>query len=72
MKQKRMKYPMEMQFDGKKGGKPKEVVKLFAEYFESIYVKDEEATVFDDIYDSEPANSQKVNLTLQDIERANY
>lgn len=70
MKQKRTKYPIEMQLNGEKGVNPKEVVELFADYFESIYVKDEDATVFEDIYSTEPANSQDINLTLQDIENA--
>ncbi|XP_037040258.1 uncharacterized protein LOC119077181 [Bradysia coprophila] len=44
------KYPDTLKFGDKIGNTTEEVVDLFADYFESIYVPDEENWDFDDIY----------------------
>jgi len=41
MKQKRTKYPLEMKYNVKKADNPVDIVEMFADYFESIYVKDD-------------------------------
>lgn len=62
-------YPNEMHYGTAVGRTTSEIVDLFAEYFESIYVTDEEPWNFEDVYDS-PADSQDINISLFDIEAA--
>lgn len=63
------KYPNEMSYGEKVGRTTSEIVDLFAEYFESIYVQDEEHWEFDDVYFPHP-NSKEINVSLFDIEEA--
>src|ERR1700744_1562513 len=70
IKQKRTKYPLEMQYNGNKCDQPGEIVEMFADYFEGIYVKDDVEAVFDEIYKNEPVNAREISLSMFDIEKA--
>ncbi len=69
-KQKRCKYPIVMQDGEKKGSNPSEIVELFADFFESVYVDDEPEINFDDVYGNELENAIEIDLTMVDIENA--
>lgn len=69
-KKKTSTYPMEMKYKQRICDKPREIVELFADYFEDIYVKDDEPIDFDEIYGNEPVNAKEINLTMFDIEKA--
>lgn len=62
-------YPNEMHYNDRVSRTQVESVNLFADYFESIYVHDEQPWHFDDIYHPLP-NAIDVNITLYDIESA--
>src|ERR1700744_5937041 len=71
VKQKRSKYPLEMKYNDKKADNPGEIVEMFADYFESIYAKDDvEGEYFEEIYTNEPVNAIEINLSMLDIEAA--
>lgn len=70
MKQNKPVYPSEMKFNGRKCDHPEQIVELFADFFESIYERNDGETNFDDIYHNEPDDSIEINLTMLDIERA--
>lgn len=73
IKQKKSKYPIEMCDDGKTCDEPEDIVNLFADYFEGLYVNDgssEKASLFEEIYANEPVNPHEINLSMFDIERA--
>lgn len=72
MEQKRSKYPTEVYMNDDASDKPGEIVELFADYFESVYVKDDEEAFFEDIYGTELIDAREIDLTLQDIERATH
>ena len=55
-KQQRPVYPLEMYYNDQRCDEPKEIVELFANYFEDIYERNDEDTVFEEIYKNEPAN----------------
>ena len=59
-----------MYYNDQRCDEPKEIVELFANYFEDIYERDDEDTVFEEIYKNEPVNSKEVYLTMFDIENA--
>lgn len=63
------KYPSRMNYGDKTGLSTSEIVNLFAEYFESIYVRDEEPWEFEDIY-TEMNNAVDVQVSLFDIDKA--
>ncbi|XP_037040311.1 uncharacterized protein LOC119077268 [Bradysia coprophila] len=63
------KYPDRLKFGDKIGNTTEEVVDLFADYFESIYVPDEENWDFDDIY-VPISSAEEINVSLFDIEAA--
>lgn len=62
-------YPNEMHLDGNVGKSTNEIVNLFAEYFESIHVRDEESWEFDDVY-VVPSDCEEVSLSMLDIDDA--
>src|SRR6201990_1325040 len=65
MKQKRTKYPLEMKYNDRKADNPGEIVEMFADYFESIYAKDDvEGDYFEEIYANEPINAVEINLSM--------
>lgn len=63
-------YPLEMQYNGRKCDNPQEIVEMFADYFEGLYVKDDDPYEFDEVYGHEPDNAWEVDLTMLDIEKA--
>lgn len=67
---KTMTYPLEMQHNERKCENPQEVVEMFADYFEGLYVKDEESYEFDEVYGEELDIAWELDLTMLDIERA--
>lgn len=69
-KKKSTTYPLEMQFNERKCDQPGEIVEMFADYFEGLYVKDDEPIDFDEVYGQELDNAWEVNLSLLDIEKA--
>ncbi|XP_037049652.1 uncharacterized protein LOC119083942 [Bradysia coprophila] len=62
-------YPDVMKYDDKIGTSTEEIVNLFADYFESIYVKDDGNWNFDDVY-VPISGAEEINLSLFDIEAA--
>ena len=62
-------YPNEMRLDDKIGNSTVDIVNLFADYFESIYVPDDELWNFDDIY-VPISGAEDINISLFDIEEA--
>ncbi len=63
-------YPMEMHMDNRIANGPEEIVNLFADYFEELYVKEEEPIDFDVEYGQEPDGAWDVDITMLDIEKA--
>lgn len=63
------KYPDKMIYDGRVSNSMEETVNLFAEYFESIYVPDDENWNFDDNYNA-VSGAYEISLSLFDIEAA--
>lgn len=71
LNQKSSLYPNEMYLNDTVVSTPCETVELFADFFESNYVIDDEQWTFDDVY-MEPNFSKEVNVSLSDIETAIY
>lgn len=69
-KKKTATYPRQMLFNGRKTDKPKEVVEMFADYFEGLYTKDEDPLDFNEEYGDEPVDAWEVELTMLDIDKA--
>lgn len=63
------KYPNEMRYGESVGKTTNEIVNLFADYFESIYVTDDEPWDFNDIY-VPMSGAEDINISLFDIEAA--
>lgn len=61
-------YPREMQFGARTSDEPQQIVEMFADYFESLYVKDDEQIVFDEEYGEELDDVWNVKLSMLDIE----
>lgn len=62
-------YPNTMHYNEQKSNSQSELVNLFANYFETIYVRDEEPWNFEDIYHPMP-DSVDINISLFDVESA--
>lgn len=62
-------YPNQMSYGDKVGRTTNEIVGLFADYFESIYVNDEEPWEFDDVYEV-TSDSVDIEVSLFDVENA--
>lgn len=62
-------YPVEMYYGDTSGQTTAEIVNLFADYFESLYVADETDWNFDDVY-VPTCDAEEINLTIFDIEAA--
>lgn len=62
-------YPCQMYYNDNVSQSLNETVNLFADYFESIYVQDDQPWHFDEVY-REPPNAIELNITLSDIEFA--
>lgn len=69
-KKKTSTYPTEMHFNGRKSEQGAEIVGMFADYFESVYEKDDEPLDFEEEYGDEMDNAREIQLTMWDIERA--
>lgn len=69
-KKKATTYPLEMHYNQQKCDQPGEIVEMFANYFEGLYIKDDEPVEFDEVYGQEADNTWEVNLTMLDIEKA--
>lgn len=63
------KYPSEMHWDCRVAKSKSEIVDLFADYFESLYVPDDETWDFDDIY-APVDGAEDIQVSLFDIEAA--
>lgn len=63
------KYPNEMHWDDRVAKSDSEIVNLFADYFESLYVPDDETWDFDDIY-APVDGAEDIQVSLFDIEAA--
>lgn len=63
------KYPDAMKFDDRIGTSTEEIVDLFADYFESLYVPDAENWNFEENY-IPISGAEDINLSLFDIEAA--
>ncbi|XP_055306801.1 uncharacterized protein LOC129571055, partial [Sitodiplosis mosellana] len=62
-------YPNQMHHNNVTADSPDDIVQLFANYFESIYVADDQSWNFDDIFrESDDAN--EINVSLESIELA--
>lgn len=62
-----------MDYNGTKSDDPDEIVNLFADHFESQYVndlEDDNDSIFEGIYGTEPIDAKEINLSMFDIERA--
>ncbi|XP_037030196.1 uncharacterized protein LOC119070020 [Bradysia coprophila] len=62
-------YPNQMSYGDRVGRTTNEIVDLFAEYFESIYVNDEEPWEFDDAFVAS-SDSVDIEVYLFDVENA--
>ncbi|XP_037033033.1 uncharacterized protein LOC119072019 [Bradysia coprophila] len=62
-------YPNQMSYGDRVGRTTNEIVDLFAEYFESIYVNDEEQWEFDDVFVAS-SDSVDIEVSLFDVENA--
>lgn len=62
-------YPNKMFHGNDTAQSPEEIVQLFANYFESIYVADDHLFEFSDVY-REPVDSTEINVSLLCIELA--
>lgn len=62
-------YPSNMHYRDQVSSTQTEMVELFADYFESIYVPDNDEWNFDDIF-HESEESHEINVTLDNIEMA--
>lgn len=69
-KKKSATYPREMSFNGRKTDQPDEIVGMFADFFEGLYIEDEFPVVFDEVYGDEPDGAWEIDLTMFDIEKA--
>lgn len=68
-KKKTTKFPLEMHYDQRISDQPQDVVEMFADYFESLYVKNDPVN-FNEVYGKEPEAAWEVNLHMVDIEKA--
>lgn len=59
-----------MDYMDKTAENPSEIVELFADYFESVYVKDNLEIDFDEMYGEELEDVFEINLSMLDIESA--
>lgn len=69
-KKKSTSYPLEMHYNERKCDQPQEIVELFADYFEGLYVQDDDPIVFEEVYGQEPVDAWEVDVSMIDIERA--
>lgn len=71
LRNKQSSYPVDMYWGNKVGNTHDQIVELFADFFESNYVMDDQHWDFDDVY-CIPETYSEVEVSLFDIERAIY